>query len=337
MMTLAEIAAYANVSTGTVDRVLHNRKGVSPKTKELIETIIKEQGYKPNPIASQLKKKKSFVIGVLVPLLDSGCGYYKALVSGMKEAKQSLEPFQTQLEVMTFNRTISGEYINKLTELLTKDIDALITSPVVPDEFMTMLSHLESIPYVFIDTPLTMTKPLFTIAQNPYKSGYCAGRVMKLLQGSGTFACIRMFEGAYNLRERYRGFAAFMSQDTGSKVIDAVCTNFSPEGLYEFLEELFALHPDIKGIFIPHTEVQLATYFLINTGLKSRVSLIGYDLLENNKPALLEGSIDCIIGQRPKTQGFDAVTKLFRSCVLNQKFPEKMDVSIDIYFKETVM
>ena len=158
--------------------------------------------------------------------------------------------------------------------------------PVVPDEFMAILPKLDNIPYVFIDTPLTMTKPLFTIAQNPYKSGYCAGRIMKLFQGSGTFACIKMYEGAYNLRERFRGFTAFMEQDTGSKVIDAVCTNFSPEGLYEFLEELFALHPDIKGIFIPHTEVQLATYCLINTGLKKTVRIRGYDVWENNEVTL---------------------------------------------------
>ena len=46
-MTLAEIASFANVSTGTVDRVLHNRK-VSPKKpggafrKLLMNTVISQ-------------------------------------------------------------------------------------------------------------------------------------------------------------------------------------------------------------------------------------------------------------------------------------------------------
>ncbi|MCR4939516.1 MAG: LacI family DNA-binding transcriptional regulator, partial [Treponemataceae bacterium] len=78
-MTLSEIAAYANVSTGTVDRVLHNRKGVSEKTKKRIQEIIDRYGYQPNPIASQLKNKKVFVIGVLMPPLDTGCNYYCSL------------------------------------------------------------------------------------------------------------------------------------------------------------------------------------------------------------------------------------------------------------------
>ena len=44
-MTLNEIAEYAHVSIGTVDRVIHNRKGVSEKTKKLIQSIIEEYGY----------------------------------------------------------------------------------------------------------------------------------------------------------------------------------------------------------------------------------------------------------------------------------------------------
>ncbi len=38
----------ANVSTATVDRVLHNRTGVSEKTKARINAIIKEMDYQPN-------------------------------------------------------------------------------------------------------------------------------------------------------------------------------------------------------------------------------------------------------------------------------------------------
>ena len=41
-MTLAEIAEHANVSIGTVDRVIHNRKGVSEKTKAEILAIAED-------------------------------------------------------------------------------------------------------------------------------------------------------------------------------------------------------------------------------------------------------------------------------------------------------
>ena len=45
LVGVKEIARRANVSIGTVDRVLHNRTGVSKKTKHKILEIIKELDY----------------------------------------------------------------------------------------------------------------------------------------------------------------------------------------------------------------------------------------------------------------------------------------------------
>src|SRR5690606_17462922 len=55
-----EIARRAQVSIATVDRVLHNRPGVSVKTKAKIEAIIKEIDYKPNLLARRLASRKVF-------------------------------------------------------------------------------------------------------------------------------------------------------------------------------------------------------------------------------------------------------------------------------------
>ena len=132
-MTLAEIAEYANVSIGTVDRVIHNRKGVSEKTKKLILSIIDEYGYQPNPMASQLKSNKPFVIGVVLPILDSGCGYYRSLYEGMNQAVAQLNPVKIELKLASFDRMVSGDAIEKsrmFFENPEDSIDALITTPV---------------------------------------------------------------------------------------------------------------------------------------------------------------------------------------------------------------
>ena len=103
------------------------------------------------------------------------------------------------------------------------------------------------------------------------------------------------------------------------------------------MKELFERHNDIKGIFIPHAEVTLATYFLVDRGLKSRVTVVGYDLVDRNREGLLDGSIDCLIGQRPDMQGSDAVHKLYQYCMLHQQVPSRIDMPIDIYFKENII
>jgi len=336
-MTLTEIAEYANVSAGTVDRVIHNRTGVSAKTKKKIEDIIAQYGYQPNPIAKQLKTNKPYVIGVLLPPPGTGGGYYEALVQGIQNAAEELKAFKIEIKYAYFTRTIPGEAYRKGKELIESGIDALITMPVIPQEFLDLMPELESIPYVFVDTPLGGTQPLLTIAQNPYRGGYCAGKIMKLIRGSGTYACIRMFQSAYNLRERVRGFSDFFANDSGSKTFDTVCPESTEPGIYAFMDNLFKENPDITGVFVPHAEVYLVGNYIVNAGLKDKVTVIGYDLMDKNKAGIKDGNIDCVIGQRPINQGSDAVYKLYQSGILHQEIPEQIDIPIDIFFKENII
>ena len=48
MVTIKDIANMANVSRGTVDRVLNNRGGVSPRTSERIRLIAEKMNYTPS-------------------------------------------------------------------------------------------------------------------------------------------------------------------------------------------------------------------------------------------------------------------------------------------------
>lgn len=70
MITITDIAKKAGVAKSTVSRFL-NGGSVSTKTKEKIEKIIKETGYKPNPFAQSLKARRTNLIGTIIPRLDS--------------------------------------------------------------------------------------------------------------------------------------------------------------------------------------------------------------------------------------------------------------------------
>lgn len=66
-VTIKDVAKQANVSISTVSRVINNSKPVSDEVKERVKEVIKELGYKPNPIARSLVMKKTNLIGVIVP------------------------------------------------------------------------------------------------------------------------------------------------------------------------------------------------------------------------------------------------------------------------------
>ena len=62
---IKDIARLANVSTGTVDRVLHNRGEVSAKSREKVEKVLKEINYQPNIYASALASKKRHICYII--------------------------------------------------------------------------------------------------------------------------------------------------------------------------------------------------------------------------------------------------------------------------------
>ena len=65
-MTLKEIASRAGVSVATVSYVLNNSAKVSDETRQKVEKIVKETGYRSNMIAQSLRKSRTSLIGVLV-------------------------------------------------------------------------------------------------------------------------------------------------------------------------------------------------------------------------------------------------------------------------------
>ncbi len=66
--TLADLAKVAGVSPGTVSRALAGNSLVNTKTREKIEAIAREHGFRPNQMASKLRRQKTGVIGVTIPL-----------------------------------------------------------------------------------------------------------------------------------------------------------------------------------------------------------------------------------------------------------------------------
>ncbi len=65
---IVELAALAGVSPGTVSRALADSSLISKKTRERVQTIAREHGFRPNIMARNLRIKRAGAIGVLIPL-----------------------------------------------------------------------------------------------------------------------------------------------------------------------------------------------------------------------------------------------------------------------------
>lgn len=65
---IAELARLAGVSAGTVSRALAGKSLVNQETRERIQALAREHGFRPNQMARRLRVQETKVIGVVVPL-----------------------------------------------------------------------------------------------------------------------------------------------------------------------------------------------------------------------------------------------------------------------------
>lgn len=66
--TITDLARLAGVSAGTVSRALAGNSLVNAKTRDRIQKLARDHGFQLNRVASNLRRQKTGVIGVVIPL-----------------------------------------------------------------------------------------------------------------------------------------------------------------------------------------------------------------------------------------------------------------------------
>jgi LacI family transcriptional regulator len=71
LISSLELSRICGVSQGTVDRALHDRPGISEKTKRRILAAAAKHGYRPHPAARELLTGDRRMVGAVVPGVNS--------------------------------------------------------------------------------------------------------------------------------------------------------------------------------------------------------------------------------------------------------------------------
>lgn len=82
-VTIKDIARYLSISVSTVSRALVNDKNIRRETKEKVLEAAKMLGYKPNPVATNLKFGHTNTVGVIVPEMVTP--FASRVVNGIQE------------------------------------------------------------------------------------------------------------------------------------------------------------------------------------------------------------------------------------------------------------
>ena len=82
-VTIDDVADLAGVSYQTVSRVINNRPEVSDTTRERVQKVIDETGYRPSHIARSLATARTATIGLVVP--DISNPFFSVIARGAEQ------------------------------------------------------------------------------------------------------------------------------------------------------------------------------------------------------------------------------------------------------------
>ncbi|MDR0891225.1 MAG: substrate-binding domain-containing protein, partial [Mediterranea sp.] len=179
---IKDIARLADVSVGTVDRVLHGRAGVSKASKKRVEEILKQLDYQPNMYASALASNRRYSYVCLLPA-HLGGEYWTAVENGIGEAVMAYSDFNVSIVTRYYDPYDYHSFVDAGQAILGERPDGVIMAPTAPQYAQGFADGLRAadIPYIYIDSNIAEHPPLAFFGQNSHQSGYFAARMMMLL------------------------------------------------------------------------------------------------------------------------------------------------------------
>lgn len=332
---IKDVAKAANVALATVDRVIHNRSGVSKKTKDKVLKVIDELGYQPNIMASNLSKGKKFVFGVLLPKVSTSSSYWEYPIKGILKAQKELEQYRVKVKLFLYNQENNVEIRKQILKIINSDIDGLVLTPKFANEIDILLQDCneKEKPYVFIDSNIKERNSLSSIQQPLYESGELAAQLFNYCFNKGEILILHFkdtMDSGEIISLKVEGLINYLKEIQSSITTkQLIVTNFNEKNIKSEIDKVLDESSNIKGIFTPNSKIgYVAKYLSQRNGEK--IILAGYDLLKENKRFFDEGIIDFLICQRPKDQGYQSIIKLFEYVVLRKEVEKEIMIPLDI-------
>jgi len=342
---ISDIAKRANVSAGTVDRVIHNRGEVSRATREKVLKIIEEVNYQPDIVASSLASKKSLRFAVILPRGDSDNPFWKIPVEGLQVALDEIKHFGITLEKHHFIYHDRENFSKIFNNVLEGEPDGMIVTPFFRKETRKFIeqANQKDIPVVFLNTFIEDTNSFAFVGQDSKQSGRVAAQLLDYgLEPTKEILILNIINeksGNAHILSREEGFRDYFHLENPQRPLRSIQVKARHvDELGKELSSCFLTNsrkPCAHGVFVTNSKVFLVADFFDKYNIHD-VQLVGYDLLPSNIDHLKKGNIRFLIGQKPMDQGYKSLMTLFNALFMKKKINKDQFLPIDIITKENI-
>ncbi|GAB2567193.1 LacI family DNA-binding transcriptional regulator [Gracilibacillus alcaliphilus] len=206
MVTIYDIAKYANVSPMTVSRVINNSINIKATTREKVERAIKELGYIPNAAARSLTSNQTKTLGLI--LTDITNPYFSKIARGVEDVA-----VEKGYRVLISNTDEdSDKEVNYIDMMISARVDGVLITP-TSDKTIDQVERLRkhNIQVVLLDRTIEGFEGDYVIGDSYLGTQQLVQHLIDY--GHQNIALINGPANVSTARERARGYLETLKQN----------------------------------------------------------------------------------------------------------------------------
>ncbi|MDP4207073.1 MAG: LacI family DNA-binding transcriptional regulator [Bacteroidota bacterium] len=290
-ITIKQLAERLNLSPSTVSRALHNHPSIGKKTCDEVQKLANSLGYFPNSLASNLRRNKTNLIGVLIPRIDRT--FQSLAISGIEEIAHKAGYYVT---IFQSNNSYERE-VENARMLLSNRADGVIGCLALEtnqyDHFTNFITN--GIPLVFFDRVCNEIESSKVIIDDFTASQKATEHLISI--GCTRIAHIAGRQDITIFRSRLEGYKAALLKNNMEidKSLICITSDLSSEEGSECMERLLDLPVPPDGLFCANDNTAIsAIQFAKKKGIRipDELAIVGF----SNTPAstIIEPSLTTI-------------------------------------------
>jgi DNA-binding LacI/PurR family transcriptional regulator len=255
-VTINDVAKKAGVSASTVSRVISKNPRISAATTKKVLECMDALSFHPNAIARSLARKKTGVVGVIMPTTSDDVmlnPFFPEALRGIVNAAS-----KTEYDVLLSTKSEKGQEVHAIKNLIRgSKVDGIILmSSKVNDECVEYLTAID-FPFSLIGSPEKYSEKINHVDNDNYMAAYELTRHLSML-GRKRIAMIAGSETLTVTRKRIDGYKRALVE-SNLPVDDSILFTgeFDEQTGYTFGEVIMKMDPRPDALIVTDDMIAL--------------------------------------------------------------------------------
>ena len=331
-ITIQQIAEMAGVSRGTVDKVLHDRPGVSAQVRNHVQQIIAASGYQTpgHRRASNSKNISLPHIAVMMPRL--GNHFFEDVQEGMRSVLESYEDYEQRIQFYFYDNLQINSPLSILDYLEKQPCDAIIIRGMQSRKLHERLQqfYARGVTVFLMDSEMEEAPRQLYIGPDNRRGGRMAASLLaKSIGRKGDIAIISGSRQVSGHKRREEGFRRLIETAYPRiQILESVETLEQGAIAFEETRRILQDYPQLRGIFVAVSCAGDVVRAVLESARPVRI--VAYNFTDDVCSLITAGFIDYTVGVLPRSFGRLVMNSAIQYLTQN-RIPKKKSIESPLF------